>query len=114
MKHTWLLHGAELKYESRPGSYKRMKVEKCPVHGKGCFKSRTFSAKFGRASGLGEEEPFAYLGAWMKLGEDRDRFPDTEAHRKSGWTNELGPSVQEVQAYAKDMGWLLSEEGPGP
>ena len=106
-----------MKYESRPGSYRRMKVDKCPVHGPGCSKSRTFTAKFGAASGLGEEEPFAYLGAWLKMGEDRVRFPDAQAHKSSGWPQgkrQQGPSVEEVKAYAKDMGWLPSEEGPGP
>ena len=102
-----------MRYEHRPGVYTRMRVAKCPVHGKACFKSRAFSARFGRQSGLGEQEPFAYLGAWMKLGQDRARFPDAEAHRQSGWKKGQGPSVEEVQQYAKDMGWLLSE-GPAP
>ena len=104
-----------MKYDSRPGSYRRMKVDKCPIHGAKCNKSRAFSAKFGEASGLGEEEPFAYLGAWLKLGEDQVRFPDAEAH-KTGWPGKRsqGLRVEEVRAYAKDMGWLPSEEGPGP
>ena len=104
-----------MKYDSRPGVYRRMKVEKCPIHGEGCSKSRVFSEKFARESGLGEDEPFAYLGAWLKLGEDRGRFPDAAAH-KTGWLlpNKKGPSVEEVKAYAQDMGWLPSEEGPGP
>ena len=106
MKHTWLLHGAELKYESRPGKYQRMRVECCPTHGQECFKSRSFNAKFGEAAGLGDQEPYAYLGCWLKLGEDRGRFPDAESHKRSGWANNRGPSVEEVQTYARSMGWL--------
>ena len=92
-----------------------MKVESCPTHGKECFKSRVFNAKFGEESGLGVEEPYAYLGCWLKLGEDRGRFPDAESHKKSGWANNKGPSVEEVRAYARATGWLPAEEAPvGP
>ena len=115
MKHTWLLQGAELKYESRPGSYKRMRVERCPTHGKECFKGRAFNARFGEAAGLDDEEPFAYLGCWLSLGEDRGRFPDAESHKRSGWDNNKGPSVEEVQTYARAVGWLppaAADSGP--
>ena len=101
-----------MKYDSRPGSYRRMKVEKCPVHGEGCHKTRTFSAKFAAASGLGEEEPFAYLGCWLSLGEDRDQFPDAQSH-KTGWPNKKGPSVEEVKTCARTLGWMPEEEGTG-
>ena len=82
-----------------------MKVDCCPHHGKDCHKTRVFNAKFGEATGLGDQEPFAYLGAWLKLGEDRDRFPDAGAHKKTGWPNKRGPSVEEVRTYARSMGW---------
>ena len=116
MKDTWILHGAELKYESRRGvqSYQRMRVDCCPTHGKECGKSRAFNANFGKATGLGDQEPFAYLGCWLKLGEDRGRFPDAESHKRSGWGNKKGPSVEEVQTYARSMGWLPPPPGPGP
>ena len=88
-----------------------MKVLECPTHGKACQKTRVFSEQLAGPSGLGEDEPFAFLGCWLRMGEDRDRFPDAKSHG-SGWRK--GPSVEEVKAYAKDMGWLPSEEGPGP
>ena len=102
--HTWLLQGAELKYEHSPGKYERMRVAECPTHGSECFKSRVFNAKFGEKSGLFDQEPYAYLGCWLKLGEDLDRFPDAESHKKSGWANEKGPSVEEVRTYARSVG----------
>ena len=105
-RHTWLLEGAELKYDPRPGSYRRMKVNVCPTHGKNCSKSRAFSEKFGRRSGLGDEEPFAYLGCWLRMGEDLARFPDAETHKKEGWPDKQGPSTEEVQEYARSMGWM--------
>ena len=94
-----------------------MRVDKCPHHGKGCSLSRTFNAKlFGEPSGLGEQEPFAYLGCWLSLG-DRGRFPDAASHKNSGsgWDYNKGPGVEEVRAYARTMGWLPAEEDPaGP
>ena len=100
MKHTWLLQGAELKYERRAGKYE------CPTHGKECTKGRVFNVKFSERAGLGDHEPYAYLGCWLKLGEDWDRFPDAESHQKSGWASGQGPSVEEVQTYARAVGWL--------
>ena len=44
------------------------------------------------------------MGCWLKLGEDLDRFPDAESHKKSGWANEKGPSVEEVRTYARSVG----------
>ena len=80
---TWGVHG-------RPGSYQRLKVQ-CPWHKK-CRMTRSFSSKFGRDSGLGDLEPYAYLGRWLQAAADYD---GGKAHQG------FKPSVVEVQAYAR-------------
>ena len=40
------------------------------------------------------------------MGEDLARFPDAETHKKEGWPDKQGPSTEEVQEYARSMGWM--------
>ena len=95
-----LVEGVELTYEphgmdGRPGSYRRL-IAQCPHH-TDCGTSRVFSVRFGRLSGLGDNEPHAFLGAWLRGG--RDLVDDG---RHMGWK----PKVKEVQAYALSVGGL--------
>ena len=60
-----LVEGMELAYEphgvcGQPGSYRRLRA-RCPHHTE-CAKPRVFSEALGRKSGLGDDEPYAYLG----------------------------------------------------
>ena len=81
------------------GAYRRMRAS-CPVH-KGreadCRVGRVFSEKLGRQSGLGDQEAFAFVGCWLRAA---GTFPSAQAHK--AWK----PSVQDVQAYARSMGWV--------
>ena len=86
----------------QPGSHRCLRAT-CPVH-KGreadCRTGRVFSEKYGKASGLGDQEAFAFVGCWLR-GASTERFRhDAKAHR------EWKPSVAEVQAYAQSMGWV--------
>ena len=88
-----------------------------PFH-KGCNKQRSWSDKFANASGLGMDEPFAYLGCWLRgPRQDPEKYKDAEYHMKWGKPKEPdkkvygGPSVAEVKAYAVDMSWT-PREGP--
>ena len=61
---VWV-EGCLLVYEThgvlgQPGSYRRVKA-KCPEH-PDCKGSRTFSARLAKASGLGDQEPYAFFG----------------------------------------------------
>ena len=96
---TMLLEGVELTPDGhggagRPGSYRRMKC-KCPLHSH-CKKSRVFSEQYGRSTGLGDQEPYAYLGAWL-----RGR---THADRQVGKSHKTwNPSRDEVLEYARTV-----------
>ena len=83
----------------QPGAYRRLRV-KCPVHDR-CGALRSFSARFGWASGLGDQEPFAFLGCWLRAA---STYPDDAETPHAAWK----PSVREVQAYAQSMGWASS------
>ena len=81
-----------------PGSYHRLAVS-CTCHGRkagSCKKTRAFSDRVGQKSGLGDMEPYAFLGAWLRA---RDRFDTAEAHKR------FLPDADEVLAYAKERHW---------
>ena len=73
---------------------------KCPAHqeGRGCVKKR--NAGSAQTAELGEMEPFAFLGAWLRLASG---CSTRKAHK------DKQPSQEEVRAYAVEMGWAPSE-----
>ena len=79
-----LLEGVEVHEEAhgpcgQPGSYRRL-VVMCPGHaGKRCKcrKTRSFSERLGKQSGLGDLEPYAFLGLWLR---EHGRFEDAASH----------------------------------
>ena len=102
-KKPYLLEGAELEEEAhgvlgQPGSYRRLRAVCNVATHVGCKVQRSFSAWFGRASGLGDQEPFAFIGCWLRAGAS---FSDASQPSHSQWK----PTVAQVQAYAESMGW---------
>ena len=96
----FVLEGVQLEeeYHGVPGTrgaYKRLRAV-CQAHAK-CRSQRSFSQKFGRASGLGDQEPFAFLGCWLRAAPNFVENPEGHARWK--------PSTDEVVAYANSMGW---------
>ena len=99
---TVWVEGCPLQFEhhgalGQPRSYRRVKV-KCPYH-RACWGSRSFSSRLAKASGLGDQEPYAFLGVWLRCGAD---FATREEHR------DFKPSPEATKAYANDVGF-----GPG-
>jgi len=82
-----------------PGSYRRVKAS-CPHHapdGKSkCMISRSFGTRTGQLSGLGDMEPYAFVGAWLQK---RAEFADCAEHKL------YKPDVEETLAYARGQGW---------
>ena len=92
-----------------PGSYSRVKVVcPCPEHNvrgqKKCWKTRSFSERLAKASGLGDQEPYFFLTAWLKR---RSEFADRASHAS------FEPSTEEVVACAAHVGLVqpLATEG---
>ena len=81
----------------QPGSYRRVKV-KCPRH-HACWGTRSFSSRLAKASGLGDQEPYAFLGVWLRRGAE---CATREEHRH------FKPSPEATRAYANGVGF-----GPG-
>ena len=79
----------------RPGCYRLYHVN-CKEHAK-CRAQRSISARFGGETGLGEEEPFAFLGVWLR---DRGKFSTAAAHK--AYRKEIKSA--DVQAYAPTLG----------
>ena len=77
------------------GSYERLK-SRCPL----CHAEvqRTFSARFGQSSGLGDLEPFAFVGLWLSQCTDQQGQPGH--HRK------FKPDADAVRAYAQAQCWV--------
>ena len=80
----------------RPGSYRRAKV-KCSFH-KGCEAQRSFSEKLARESGLGDQEPYAFLGVWLRKGRDCETAGEHMEYRAK-------IKASDVRAYADALGW---------
>ena len=82
----------------QPGSYRRL-IVKCPHHsttGNPCRKTRSFGVRSAEKSGLGDMEPYAFLGAWLQA---HEQFADGTAHKR------FGPSPAQVTSYAVALGW---------
>ena len=79
-----------------PGSYRRC-IVRCPYHAgsKQCGKKRNFGVRASVSSGLGDAEPYAFLGAWLRA---HAAFGTAEAHCR------YTPSAGEVSAYAREVG----------
>ena len=81
------------------GSYRRLAVV-CEHHAckrGACRKRRNFGTRSGQQSGLGDLEPWAFLGVWLRA---HARFEDADAHVK------YSPSASEVMAYVQEQQWL--------
>ena len=99
-----IVHDAEV-YEERhgvmgqPGSYRRCIVV-CQHHGSRknpCRRTRAFGVRAATASGLGDVEPYAFLGCWLS---QHGAFDSKAAHQK------LVPTVAQTQSYARaHLGW---------
>ena len=94
------VEGVEVSHESHgivdmPGSYRRLMVT-CPHHkgSKPCRKKRNFSVRTA-ASALGDAEPYAFLGAWLKA---HTTFSSASEHVR------YTPSAAVVCAYAREVG----------
>ena len=80
----------------QPGSYRRL-VVRCMHHatkGAPCRKTRAFGVRSVGQLGLGDAEPYAFLGAWLR---EHASFKDSEAHKR------FTPTGQQVAAYATEM-----------
>ncbi len=96
-----LLEGATIQYEKhghhgQPGAYERLRA-KCPLHGAKCDVQRSFSTRLAARSGLGDLEPYAFVGLWLSKSND---FADRASHR--AWK----PEPDAVAAYAREQQWL--------
>jgi len=92
-----VLEGSQLSEErhgvlGQSGAYRRLRTQ-CSAH-KNCDRSRAFSKRFGKLSGLGDFEPYAFLGCWLQ---HRTKCEDAAAHK--AWS----PEVEDVIAYAKTL-----------
>ena len=81
------------------GSYRAVKV-KCPHHHECGRKSRTFGHRDAKKSGLGDNEAYAFLGCWMRMGATMD----AQAHKQ------LKLDQAAVLAYARELGWSPSAQ----
>ncbi len=102
-KHLFLLEGTEVREEKHGvmggiNAYHRLRVD-CPHH-KGakppCRMSRAFDTRGGRSAGLGDMEPYAFLGAWLCR---HSEFASAQEHKA------YKPSSADVKAYALAHGW---------
>ena len=101
-----ILEGVQVRQDGfgvlgQPGTYRRL-VVKCPHHGSKsslCGSSRKFDLKDKKvlASGLGDLEPYAFLGCWLAKASD---YASKKEH------GQYRPTVAETQAYAREkLGW---------
>ena len=91
---TIMLEGAVVHYEKhgqrgQPGSYERLRA-RCPT----CKKEvqRPFSTRLAAASGLADQEPYAYVGVWLSMCSD--------SHKS--WK----PDAAETKEYARIRQWI--------
>ena len=90
------LEGVELKVSHRAGAYERVWC-KCPLH-RDCRAQRKFSKRFARESGLGMDEPFCFLGVWLR---DRGQFETAEEHE--AYRKELAEDYGKSRSYGRDV-----------
>ena len=81
----------------QPGAYRNIRV-RCPHHATCGRPGRAFGTKDGLLTRLGDNEPYAYLGCWIRAGSAMD----ADAHRS--WR----PSHAQTVAYAAEFGWTPS------
>ena len=79
----------------QPGHYDRL-VVKCARHQ--VIKTRAFDVKAAAKLGLGDAEPYAYLGAWLRHCEF---CPSAAAHK--GFV----PTAEQVRSYVASQRWQL-------
>ena len=103
-----LLEGVQVFHEAHGivdmlGSYRRLMVT-CPHHtgSKPCRKKRNFGVR-SAAIALGDAEPYAFLGAWLRAHAD---FQSASEHCR------YAPSAAAVRAYAREVG--IAAPGCGP
>ena len=99
-----MLGGVEVYHEAhgvlgQPNAYRRLVVT-CPLHcgdkKAACRKTRAFGVRARDASGLGDLEPYAFLGAWLAAG---DSCGDAAAHKRHA------PTPTQVREYVDSQGW---------
>ena len=93
------LEGVSAKIEIWPGRYERVMAQ-CLVHSK-CEAQRAFSARFAERIGCGAEEPFCFLGVWLRRAAE---FTTAGKHKE--FRERI--SVEEERAYALEHGWPLT------
>ena len=79
----------------QPGHYDRL-VVKCARHQ--VLKTRAFDVKAAVKLGLGDVEPYAFLGAWLRQCE---LCPSAAAHK--GFV----PTAEQVRSYVASQKWQL-------
>ena len=79
----------------QPGHYDRL-VVKCARHQ--VIKTRSFDVKAAAKLGLGDAEPYAFLGAWLRQCE---LCPSAAAHK--GFV----PTAEQVRSYVASQKWQL-------
>ena len=80
----------------RPGSYRRVEVG-CSFH-EGCEAQRSFSEKLASESGLGDQEPYTFLGVWLRKGRDCETAGEHMEYRAK-------IKASDLRAYAAALGW---------
>ena len=97
-----VLEGATIYHELRVGEnpYHRIRVE-CPIPGhkakKACCRRRNLHGD--QCKNFGPMEPYAYLGAWLRKG-------NQYAARSGHMDTKSLPSKSEIEAYMRDQEWL--------
>ena len=84
----------------QPGSYRRLCV-RCLFHGTAedpCQIHRNFGTKEGKKSRFGDDEPFAFLGAW--LAEARAGTPENPRFANKRKHLDWKPSTKKVREWA--------------
>ena len=93
VKVTYEKHG----FRGMPRSYERLRA-KCPNPSHvGCGVQRSFSARLAVASGLGDLEPYDFVGAWLSQHGLHASKKDHESAK---------PSLDQVLDYARQRQWV--------
>ena len=93
VKVTYEKHGVR----GLPRSYERLRAKCTNALHAGCRVQRSFSARFAAASGLGDLEPYAFIGAWLSQHGQHAGRKEHEGYK---------PSPDQVLAYAKQCQWV--------
>ena len=79
----------------QPGHYDRL-VVKCARHQ--ATKTRAFDVRAAAKLGLGDAEPYAFLGVWLR---HCDSCPSAADHKR------FVPTSEQVKSYVADQKWQL-------